>query len=247
MQIQSDTDGMALALEWAAKGMYITAPNPRIGCVIVRDGTVIGAGHTQAAGQAHAEIQALRDAQARGNDVRGATAYVTLEPCSHYGRTPPCSNALIQAGLGRYGPFILHDGTYANVSDIEEVFDVGINRAVDLLAQKRAGGRGARGAATEPLKDLGAHPETGEPVKVMAGRFGPYVKSGSVNATLPKSLAPADVTMEEAVRLIAERAAKGPSKGKGRKTVQKAAKPKAEKKPAAKKAPAKKKAAARKA
>lgn len=92
---------MALALEWAAKGMYITAPNPRIGCVIVRDGEVIGAGHTQPAGQAHAEIQALRDAQTRGNDVRGATAYVTLEPCSHHGRTPPCSNALIQAGLGR--------------------------------------------------------------------------------------------------------------------------------------------------
>ncbi len=92
---------MALALEWAAKGMYITAPNPRIGCVIVRDGDVIGAGHTQPAGQAHAEIQAMRDARARGQDVRGATAYVTLEPCSHYGRTPPCSSALVQAGLGR--------------------------------------------------------------------------------------------------------------------------------------------------
>ncbi|WP_442121740.1 bifunctional diaminohydroxyphosphoribosylaminopyrimidine deaminase/5-amino-6-(5-phosphoribosylamino)uracil reductase RibD [Massilia sp. 2TAF26] len=92
---------MALALEWAARGMYITAPNPRIGCVIVRDGEVIGAGHTQPAGQAHAEIQALRDAQARGKDVAGATAYVTLEPCSHHGRTPPCSSALIQAGLGR--------------------------------------------------------------------------------------------------------------------------------------------------
>jgi diaminohydroxyphosphoribosylaminopyrimidine deaminase/5-amino-6-(5-phosphoribosylamino)uracil reductase len=101
VQILSDTEGMALALEWAAKGMYITAPNPRIGCVIVRDGEVIGAGHTQPAGQAHAEVQALRDAQARGNDVRGATAYVTLEPCSHYGRTPPCSHALVQAGLGR--------------------------------------------------------------------------------------------------------------------------------------------------
>ncbi len=92
---------MALALEWAARGMFITTPNPRVGCVIVRDGAVIGAGHTQPAGQAHAEIQALRDAQARGEDVRGATAYVTLEPCSHHGRTPPCSNALVQAGLGR--------------------------------------------------------------------------------------------------------------------------------------------------
>jgi diaminohydroxyphosphoribosylaminopyrimidine deaminase/5-amino-6-(5-phosphoribosylamino)uracil reductase len=101
LQINTDTEGMALALEWAAKGMYITAPNPRIGCVIVRDGVVIGAGHTQPAGQAHAEIQALRDAEARGNDVRGATAYVTLEPCSHHGRTPPCSGALVRAGLGR--------------------------------------------------------------------------------------------------------------------------------------------------
>ena len=99
--VLNDTEGMALALEWAARGMYITAPNPRVGCVIVKDGVVIGAGHTQPAGQAHAEIQALRDAAERGNDVRGATAYVTLEPCSHHGRTPPCSDALVCAGLGR--------------------------------------------------------------------------------------------------------------------------------------------------
>ena len=99
--ILNDTEGMAAALAWAARGMFITAPNPRIGCVIVKDDVVIGAGHTQPAGQAHAEIQALRDAAARGNDVRGATAYVTLEPCSHHGRTPPCSEALIAAGLGR--------------------------------------------------------------------------------------------------------------------------------------------------
>jgi len=92
---------MRLALEWAAKGMYITSPNPRVGCVIVRDGDVIGAGHTQPPGQAHAEIMALRDAERRGHDVRGATAYVSLEPCSHFGRTPPCSDALVHAGLGR--------------------------------------------------------------------------------------------------------------------------------------------------
>jgi diaminohydroxyphosphoribosylaminopyrimidine deaminase/5-amino-6-(5-phosphoribosylamino)uracil reductase len=101
VQILNDTDGMRLALEWAARGMFITTPNPRIGCVIVRNGEVIGAGHTQPAGQAHAEIEALRDAAARGNDVRGATAYVTLEPCNHFGRTPPCSQALVAAGLGR--------------------------------------------------------------------------------------------------------------------------------------------------
>ncbi len=92
---------MRLALEWAAKGMYITAPNPRVGCVIVKNGEVIGAGHTQPPGQAHAEIQALRDAAARGHDVQGATVYVTLEPCSHHGRTPPCADALAKAGVGR--------------------------------------------------------------------------------------------------------------------------------------------------
>jgi diaminohydroxyphosphoribosylaminopyrimidine deaminase/5-amino-6-(5-phosphoribosylamino)uracil reductase len=92
---------MTLALEWAEKGMYITTPNPRVGCVIVKDGQVIGAGHTQPPGQAHAEVQAMRDAAARGLDVHGATVYVTLEPCSHYGRTPPCADALITAGVSR--------------------------------------------------------------------------------------------------------------------------------------------------
>ena len=94
----------------------------------------------------------------------------------------------ITAGLGRYGPFVQHAGTYANVADIDEVFEVGLNRAVVLLAEKRAGRFAGRGAAVAPLKDLGAHPETGDPIHVMAGRFGPYVKSGKINATLPKGL-----------------------------------------------------------
>jgi diaminohydroxyphosphoribosylaminopyrimidine deaminase/5-amino-6-(5-phosphoribosylamino)uracil reductase len=101
VNIHNDEEGMALALQWAEKGLFITTPNPRVGCVIVRGGQVIGAGHTQPAGQPHAEVQALRDAAARGQDVRGATAYVTLEPCSHHGRTPPCADALVEAGLGR--------------------------------------------------------------------------------------------------------------------------------------------------
>jgi len=101
VKIATDLEGMSLALQWAAKGMYITAPNPRVGCVIVKDGMVIGAGHTQPAGQAHAEVQALRTAAECGADVRGATVYVTLEPCSHFGRTPPCADALVQAGVAR--------------------------------------------------------------------------------------------------------------------------------------------------
>jgi DNA topoisomerase I len=146
----------------------------------------------------------------------------------------------ITAGLGRYGPFVLHAGTYANVADIDEVFDIGLNRAVVLLAEKRAGKFAGRGAATAPLKDLGAHPETGEPVHVMAGRFGPYVKSGKINATLPKGTAPEDLTMEQALPLLAARAAAAP-KGKKAPAAKKAApKAAAKKKPAAKKPAAKK-------
>ena len=147
----------------------------------------------------------------------------------------------ISAGLGRYGPFVLHAGTYANVADIDEVFDIGLNRAVVLLAEKRAGKFAGRGAATAPLKDLGAHPESGEPVHVMAGRFGPYVKSGKINATLPKGTAPEDMTMEIALPLLAARTAAAPAKGKKAPAAKKAAPKAAAKKPAAKKkAPAKK-------
>jgi len=118
----------------------------------------------------------------------------------------------ITAGLGRYGPFVLHAGTYANVADIDEVFEVGLNRAVVLLAEKRAGKFAGRGQATAPLKDLGSHPETGDPVQVMAGRFGPYVKSGKINATLPKGTTPEDLTMEQALPLLAAKAGAAPKK-----------------------------------
>ncbi|CAM3823618.1 diaminohydroxyphosphoribosylaminopyrimidine deaminase [Kerstersia gyiorum] len=96
-----DIAWMRQALALAEAVTNITTPNPRVGCVIVRDGVVLGAGATQAVGGPHAEVCALRDAAARGADVRGATAYVTLEPCSHFGRTPPCCDALVAAGLGR--------------------------------------------------------------------------------------------------------------------------------------------------
>lgn len=98
----ADEAAMRQALDLAEQAIGLTDPNPRVGCVILApDGRRLGAGHTQAAGQAHAEIMALRDAQSRGEDVRGASAYVTLEPCAHHGRTPPCCDALIAAGLGR--------------------------------------------------------------------------------------------------------------------------------------------------
>jgi diaminohydroxyphosphoribosylaminopyrimidine deaminase/5-amino-6-(5-phosphoribosylamino)uracil reductase len=93
-----DQAHMARALELARKGIYSTHPNPRVGCVIVRDGQVVGEGWHVRAGEPHAEVHALRQA---GELARGATAYVTLEPCSHHGRTPPCAEALVAAGVGR--------------------------------------------------------------------------------------------------------------------------------------------------
>lgn len=98
---QADLRFMQMALELASRATIATSPNPKVGCVIVKDGLVIGEGWTQPVGQAHAEVQALRDAAAHGRDVGGATAYVTLEPCSHFGRTPPCANALVEAGISR--------------------------------------------------------------------------------------------------------------------------------------------------
>ena len=124
----------------------------------------------------------------------------------------PDDGALVEAGIGRYGPYVKHNSTYANLPEVEEVFTIGMNRAVEVLAQKAArGGRGT-GAAVAPLRELGAHPDGG-PVQVMAGRYGPYVKWEKVNATLPKELTPEAVTLEEALALIAEKAAKG---GKGK-------------------------------
>ena len=96
-----DRTYMAEAIQLARRGLYTTSPNPRVGCVLVRDGNIIGRGWHQWAGEAHAEIVALRDAERMYGNARGATAYVTLEPCSHHGRTPPCCEALVAAGVAR--------------------------------------------------------------------------------------------------------------------------------------------------
>ena len=112
----------------------------------------------------------------------------------------PESGKPITAGFGRYGPFVQNDGKYASLSDLDEVFSVGLNRAVSLLAEKAAN-RGRRSANV--IKELGDHPEAGGKVQVLTGRYGPYVKHGKTNATLPKDQEPEQVTMETAVALIA--------------------------------------------
>jgi len=136
----------------------------------------------------------------------------------------PETGKMISAGIGRYGPFLLHDGSYANLESVEDVFSVGINRAVAIIAEKKSRAPGAR-SKPAALKELGEHPDGGA-ITVRDGRFGPYVNHGKTNATLPKGTDPQGVTLEQAIALID---AKAGSSAKS-----------APKKAAAKKAPAKK-------
>ncbi|MBE0413526.1 type I DNA topoisomerase [Yoonia sp.] len=152
----------------------------------------------------------------------------------------PDDGVMVWANIGRYGPYLKHapstsdrGGTNANLDGIDEVWTVGMNRAVQLLAEKVAS-RGARGKVATPIRELGEHPQAGGPVNIYDGKYGPYVKWEKINATIPDTIAPDDLTMAQAIDLIDERAAKS-----GKKVTKK--------KPAAKKAPTKKKPAAKKA
>src|SRR5689334_1876979 len=157
----------------------------------------------------------------------------------------------ITANFGRFGPYVAHNGIYASLPSPEDVFDIGLNHAVTLLAEKKAKGPGRRGA--QVLKDLGAAPD-GRAIKVQKGKFGPYVSDGETNATLPEGTEPEAVTMEQALALIAERTAKGGKKKKAKAPAKAEKKAKAataektngaEKKAAAKKTASNKKKAAK--
>jgi len=130
----------------------------------------------------------------------------------------------ITASIGRYGPYLAHDGKYAKLSSTADVFETGMNAAVSKLADAASAAGRKNGGSREPIAVLGAHPASGSELKVMAGRYGPYVTDGTTNATLPRGADPKDMTLDDAVRLIDERAAKGPAKKGGRKTARKKAK-----------------------
>jgi DNA topoisomerase-1 len=150
----------------------------------------------------------------------------------------PESGKMIAAGIGRYGPFLMHDGGYANLETVEDVFTIGLNRAVTVIAEKKAKGPGrGRGAAAAPLKELGEHPDGG-PITVRDGKYGPYVNWGKINATITKGLDPQNLSVEQALALISEKAGKSGGKAAKKPAAKKAA---AAKKPAAKKTPPAKK------
>jgi len=128
-----DYEYMAQALRLAEKGLYTTTPNPRVGCVIVRDGKVVGSGWHERAGEPHAEIHALKQA---GELARGATAYVTLEPCSHHGRTPPCAEALVQAGVGRVVVAMVDPNPLVAGEGLARLQQAGIQTDIGLLEKE---------------------------------------------------------------------------------------------------------------
>ncbi len=127
----------------------------------------------------------------------------------------PESGKPITASIGRYGPYLAHDGKYAKLASTAEVFETGMNAAVARLADAAAGGGRQGGAAREPIAVLGVHPQSGKDIKVMAGRYGPYVSDGATHATLPKATEPSSVSLQQAIEWIDAKAAKGPAK-KGR-------------------------------
>lgn len=132
----ADQVAMAQALVLAEQAVGLSDPNPRVGCVITdRAGRVLGAGHTQQAGGPHAEVMALRAAREAGHDLRGSQAYVTLEPCAHHGRTPPCADALVEAGVGRVVAAVLDPNPLVAGQGLARLRAAGIATAHGLLAE----------------------------------------------------------------------------------------------------------------
>lgn len=136
MYSEADPRFMQHALELSARALLHATPNPRVGCVIVRDEQVLGEGFTQRPGANHAEIEALQDARRRGHDVHGATVYVTLEPCSHFGRTPPCATALIEARVGRVVAAVEDPNPQVSGRGMEMLRSAGIDVRCGLLRQE---------------------------------------------------------------------------------------------------------------
>jgi len=130
---RADYEYMARALQLAACGLYTTHPNPRVGCVLVRDGKIVGEGWHERAGEPHAETHALQQA---GEGARGATAYVTLEPCCHHGRTPPCTDALIQAGVARVVVAMLDPNPRVAGQGLEQLKHAGIEVETGVLGSE---------------------------------------------------------------------------------------------------------------
>ncbi|GER02097.1 DNA topoisomerase 1 [Iodidimonas gelatinilytica] len=229
---ESGADAGATA---AADGPKILGTDPESGEEITlrsgRFGAYLQRGEAVEKGEKPPRASIPRDMSA--DDIDLPTALKLLSLPREVGKHPESGQPII-ANIGRYGPYVQHEKSYGKLSSTEEVFTVGMNRAIAALAENAKG----RTAAKAELKALGDHPETGKPIRVMDGRYGPYVNHQKTNATLPKDADPQALTLDEALALLAAKEAKG-----GKPAAKKTA---AKKKPAAKKTTTKKATAAKK-
>jgi DNA topoisomerase I len=214
----ADTNGEKASLAGEAK---VLGTDPETGLeVTLRTGRF---GPYVQLGESNGEEKPKRASIPKGTDpehIDLGRALALLALPREVGLHPETGKPIV-AGFGRYGPYVQHDGKYASLSAPEEVFEIGINCAVSLLAEKAAN---RRPRASSVVKELGDHPQLGGKVQVLSGRYGPYVRHGKVNATLPKDRDPEQTTLQEAVELIAAKSAKGPAKKAPRKSARKGSK-----------------------
>jgi len=224
----------------AAAGPRTLGEDPETGMpVLLRDGRF---GPYVQLGEDGSSDKPKRASLPKGTSPADATLEMALKLLALprlVGQHPETRDDII-AGLGPYGAYLKHGKSYTRVQPPEEIFDIGLNRAVTLIAEGAAKAKGPRRSEAKVLKEVGAHPDDGAPIRILDGRFGPYVAHGGVNATLPRGTPPEELDVDAAILLLRARAERGPSAKKGRRgAVAKKATPKA----AAKKAPAKKAAA----
>jgi len=209
--------------EGADTGPEVLGKHPQTGEDIVRKSGRFGPYIEMGSGKEAKRSSIPKDLGEEGLSLDWAVKLLSLP--REIGNHPETGNP-ITASLGRYGPYLAHDGKYARLSSTAEIFETGMNAAVAKLADAANGGGRRGGASREPLKVLGKHPRSEAEIKLMAGRFGPYVTDGTTNATLPKSIEPDALTLEEAAQLIDDRAAKGAPAKKGKKPAAKKTAPK---------------------
>ncbi|TLG79047.1 type I DNA topoisomerase [Methylocystis sp. B8] len=198
------------AADAARPGVKVLGVNPESGAEVTlregRFGAYVQEGEQEEGGEKPKRASLPKNIRPDDLTLAQAIALLSLprEVAKH-----PTSGEPIVAGIGRFGPYVQHGKTYANIGRDDDVLSIGANRAIDLIVQKESGGgsRFSRGAA-EPARVLGDHPEGGS-VSVKSGRFGPYVNWGKVNATIPRAVDPASLTLEQALELLAEKAAGG--------------------------------------
>ncbi|MFI4987248.1 MAG: type I DNA topoisomerase [Alphaproteobacteria bacterium] len=213
--------GLAVALRKGPYGYYV-----QLGDAPVGDGSAKGKGKGKA--KAKDAEKPKRVSLPRGVKPEEVTLELALQLLSlprEIGLHPESKNP-ISAGLGRFGPYIKHETTYKSLPTLEEVLTIGLNRAVDLLSQARTHG-------PMTLRELGPHPVGGQPVRIMKGRYGPYIKHASTNAPMPRGKEPEAVTLEEAIALLAARAGQAPRAGKAKARKPAGARPSSKRKAAA--------------